>query len=424
MKIQNLKTKVSPFSGISLVNHYFNETGLTELIDNELGQRVKYAGYQYGEIFRNLTNVFLSGGSVVEDIDSHLKEHLKSIPNNNVPSPDTVLRSLTELTTENTEYISKRNTSYNFNINNKMNKLNIKSLKLTNQLNENKEYDLDYDNQINANKKWDAKKNYKKSTGYFPGIATIENKIISIENRDGNANVKFKQSNTLERTYNLLEDENITINRSRMDAGSYSKEIIDVVDNHSKLFYIRANKSSFLNQRLRNITNWTSVEINYKKYEVASLPFTQFYEDRNYRLVIMRELTVDKQTNIFTQDAYKYRAILTNDHDWSEKQIIEFYNKRGTSEKIFDEMNNDFGWKHLPFSFLNQNNTFMIVTAIIKNFYNYMVNIVSSKFDKIKPTTRLKGFVFQFISVAGRWVYQGREWILKLFTDKPYYQLI
>jgi len=87
-------------------------------------------------------------------------------------------------------------------------------------------------------------------------------------------------------------------------------------------------------------------------------------------------------------------------------------------------MNNDFGWKHLPFSFLNQNNTFMIVTAMIKNFYNYMVNIVSDKFENIKSTTRLKGFVFKFISVAGRWVYQGREWILKLFTNKPYYQLI
>jgi len=424
MKIQNLKTKVSPFSGISLVNHHFNKIGLTQLIDKELGQRVKFAGYQYGEIFRNLSNVFLSGGSVIEDIDSHLKEHLKSIPNNNVPSPDTVLRSLNELTTKNTEYISASDISYKFNINSKLSRLNIRALKLTSQLNESEEYDLDYDNQINANKKWDAKKNYKKSTGYFPGIATIGNKIISIENRDGNANVKFKQSETLKRTYKLLENENITINRSRMDAGSYSKEVIDVVDNHSKLFYIRANKSSFLNEQLRNITNWQIVEINYKEYELASLPFTQFYKDRNYRLVIMRELKIDKQTDIFTQDAYKYRAILTNDHDWTEKQVIEFYNKRGASEKIFDEMNNDFGWKHLPFSFLNQNNTFMIVTAMIKNFYNYMVNIVSDKFENIKSTTRLKGFVFKFISVAGRWVYQGREWILKLFTNKPYYQLI
>ena len=424
MKIQNLKSKVSPFSGISLVNYHFNKVGLTQLIDNELGARVKTVGFQYGEIFRNLANVFLSGGSSIEDINSHFGEHLKSIPNNNVPSPDTVLRSLKELSTENTTYISDSNILYNFNINKNLNLLNIKSLILTKQLKEGVEYNFDYDNQINANNKWDAKKTYKKTTGYFPGVATIGNKIISIENRDGNANVKFKQADTLKRTYVLLEQENIIINRSRMDAGSYSKEVIDVADKHSKLFYIRANKSSSVFEQIKNIQKWETIEINYKEYEVSSIPFMQFFEKRNYRLVIMREPNKNGQTDMFTGDAYTYRTILTNDLNWTEKEIIEFYNARGASEKIFDEMNNDFGWKHLPFSFLNENNTFMIITAMIKNFYNYIVNLVSRKFEKIKPTSRLKTFVFQFITVAGRWVYQARQWVLKLFTKKPYNQIV
>jgi len=424
VKIQNLKSKVSPFSGISLVNYHFNKVGLTQLIDNELGARVKTVGFQYGEIFRNLANVFLSGGSSIEDINSHFGEHLKSIPNNNVPSPDTVLRSLKELSTENTTYISDSNILYNFNINKNLNLLNIKSLILTKQLKEGVEYNFDYDNQINANNKWDAKKTYKKTTGYFPGVATIGNKIISIENRDGNANVKFKQADTLKRTYVLLEQENIIINRSRMDAGSYSKEVIDVADKHSKLFYIRANKSSSVFEQIKNIQKWETIEINYKEYEVSSIPFMQFFEKRNYRLVIMREPNKNGQTDMFTGDAYTYRTILTNDLNWTEKEIIEFYNARGASEKIFDEMNNDFGWKHLPFSFLNENNTFMIITAMIKNFYNYIVNLVSRKFEKIKPTSRLKTFVFQFITVAGRWVYQARQWVLKLFTKKPYNQIV
>lgn len=138
----------------------------------------------------------------------------------------------------------------------------------------------------------------------------------------------------------------------------------------------------------------------------------------------MREKSINPQLDIFTNDTYIYRAILTNDHHSTEKEVIEYYNARGTSEKIFDEMNNDFGWKKLPFSFLNQNTAFMIITAIIKNFYNYFVAIVAKKFDNISPTTRLKRFVFRFITVAGRWVYQGREWILKLFTNKPYHLLI
>jgi len=116
--------------------------------------------------------------------------------------------------------------------------------------------------------------------------------------------------------------------------------------------------------------------------------------------------------------------VLTNDWESTEKDVIEYYNNRGTSEKIFDQMNNDFGWKRMPFSFLNENNTFMIITAMIKNFYNYFVSIVSKTFDEIAPTTRIKAFVFRFITVAGKWVYTGRRWLLKLYTKKPYEELL
>jgi len=214
--------------------------------------------------------------------------------------------------------------------------------------------------------------------------------------------------------------ENISVNRSRMDAGSYSKEIIDVVDKYSKLFYIRANKSVGLFEQIRGISDWQTVEINFKNHEVASIPFVQFYEERNYRLVIMREKRDDNQTDVFTQDSYKYRSILTNDWESTEKEVIGYYNQRGTSEKIFDVMNNDFGWKHLPFSFLDQNGAFMIIMAMIKNFYNYVLKKVSGIFTDIKPTTRLKRFVFRFIAVAGKWRCQGRQWVLKLFTNRPY----
>lgn len=424
MKIQKLATTISPFAGISFVNHSFNQIGLTQLIDKELGSRVKTVGYSYSDIIRNLTNVFLSGGDVIEDISTHLGEHLKDIPNNSVPSPDTVLRGLKELTTSNTIYISDSNISYNYNINKKLNILNIKSLMLTKQLEPNKAYDFDYDNQITANQKYDAKRTYKQNKGYFPGIATIGENIVYVENRDGNANVKFKQATTLKRAYQVLKSQNIKVNRSRMDAGSYSKEIVEVVAKNSKLFYIRANKSGTTFKQISEITNWKTVEINYKNYEVASIEFKQFRADKNYRLVVAREKTTNTQIDAFTGDTFKYRSILTNDWKSTEKEVIEYYNQRGTSEKIFDVMNNDFGWKRMPFSFLNQNNTFMIITAMIKNFYNYFVAIVAKSFEAINSSTRLKRFVFRFIAVAGKWRYQGRRWVLKLYTKKPYEELL
>ena len=424
IKVHKYNKTVSPFSGISFVNESFNNIGLSRLIDSELGKRVKYAGYSYSEIIRNLSNVFLSGGDVIEDVSSHLGAHLKDIPNNNVPSPDTIQRGLKELSTENTVYESKSGINYDFNINKKLNLLNIKSLLLTNQLQSNRGYDFDYDNQITANKKFDAKRTYKKNKGYFPGVATIGSHIVYVENRDGNSNVKFKQAQTLENAFELLKSQDIEINRSRMDAGSYSKEIIDVVAKNSNLFYIRANKSEAVFEQIQEISDWIDIELNYKNYQVTSIKFKQFNEDKNYRLVIMREKTSNNQVDVFTKDTFKYRSILTNDWKNTEKHIIEYYNNRGASEKIFDVMNNDFGWKRMPFSFLNENNTFMIITAMIKNFYTYFVALVSNKFENIMPTTRIKKFVFRFISVAGKWVHQGRSWVLKLYSKAPYEQLL
>jgi len=92
VNVQKYSSTLSPFSGISFVNDSFNHVGLSQLIDNELGSRVKYVGYSYSDIIRNITNVLLSGGDVIEDIDTHLGSYLKEIPNNKVPSPDTVLR--------------------------------------------------------------------------------------------------------------------------------------------------------------------------------------------------------------------------------------------------------------------------------------------------------------------------------------------
>ena len=40
--------------------------------------------------------------------------------------------------------------------------------------------------------------------------------------------------------------------------------------------------------------------------------------------------------------------------------LFHFYNKRGASEKNFDIQNNDFGWAHLPFSFMAENMVFMM----------------------------------------------------------------
>ena len=237
IKVQKLSGTVSPFAGISFVNALFNQSGLSKLIDAELGMRVKYSGYQYSEIIRNLSNVFLSGGDCIEDISSHLKDHLKVIPNNQAPSPDTILRGITELSVENTQFKSTSDNIYDFNINTKLNRLNIKSLVLTNQLEAGKSYDFDYDNQVLPNKKYDAKKTYKKNKGYVPGVATIDDKIVYLEKRDDNQTDVFTQDSYKYRS--ILTN----------DWESTEKEVIKNIEIKKKLQSQRINMSNKQNDK-------------------------------------------------------------------------------------------------------------------------------------------------------------------------------
>jgi len=105
----------------------------------------------------------------------------------------------------------------------------------------------------------------------------------------------------------------------------------------------------------------------------------------------------------------------------TEKDIITFYNERGASEKNFDIQNNDFGWSHLPFSFMAENMVFMMVTAMLKNLYLYLVRHISDKVKPLKKTSRLKAFILHFVSVPAKWVRTGRQNVLNLYTNKTYY---
>jgi len=168
VKIEKIDHNITPFGGISLVDDMFKRSGLPQLIDKELGNRSTTCGYTYGNLIGNWFYLFLCGGDCAEDIETHLHETLSAIPGNKVSKADTMLRSLKELSEENTSVTtSSSDKVYQFNINQRVNTLLIKSLLQMGHLEQDKFYDFDYDNQILVHQKQDAKITYKKSRVIF-----------------------------------------------------------------------------------------------------------------------------------------------------------------------------------------------------------------------------------------------------------------
>jgi len=423
VKVVNSNDKIQSFGGLNFVSDHFDSEGIGQIIDIALGVRSKLATFSYSDVIKNMWMLNFCGGECAEDIQTHFKATLENTHSLNVCSADTILRLQKELSTEKEIKISKNGTRNEFNTNDKLNNLNIKLLVKTGAVVAGKEYNLDFDNQFIPCEKYDSKKGYKMSKGYFPSVASIDKYTVYFENRNGNTNVKYEQHETLLKTFELLKNQNIAINCARMDCGSFTKEVIKVVESNTKRFYIRAMRCDDLSAKIKEHKEWKMEIINDKKVEVASIYYKPFKEDNEYRYVVSREPNSTGQTDLFSGDNYCYRAIITNDTETPDKEVIIFYNQRGGSEKIFDELNNDFGWAKIPFSFLHENTVYMMVMAMCRNFYISMLEKMSKKIPFIQTTFRLKKFILRFVVVPFKWIKQGGQKTLKLFTDKPYYLL-
>ena len=296
----------------------------------------------------------------------------------------------------------------------------MKILVSTGQLVAGNSYDLDFDHQFIETEKYDAKMTYKKFTGYSPGVAVIGDLIVGIENRDGNANVRFHQQDTLERIFSNLESDDIHVRRAWMDCGSCSREIVETIEKHCEHFYIRANRCSSLYDNLLALRGWKREVINGIEYELNSI-ITEKWEGKAYRLVIQRERRMDGEQDLW-EGEYTYRCILTNDYTSTPREIVEFYNLRGGKERIFDDMNNGFGWARLPKSFMAENTVFLLLTAVIRNFYKFLMERLDTKAFGLKKSSRIKAFVFKFISVPAKWIRTARHYVLNIYTDNSSYQ--
>ena len=417
-KISIKSDKLTPFGGIFSVMEQFDSM-LSSVINSTLGLRCSSYGYQYSEIIRSLMSVYFCGGSCIEDVTAHLMNHLSLHPSLRTCSADTVLRAIKELTQTNISYTSDKGKVYDFNTADTLNQLLINALLATDQLKGGESYDVDFDHQFIETEKYDAKPTYKKFLGYRPGVAVIGDMIVGIENSDGNTNVRFHQKDTLGRFFRRLEKADIRVNRFRADCGSCSEEIVDMEVEHCRHFYIRANRCSSLYDDIFALRGWRREEINGLEFELNSI-IVEKWKGKAYRLVIQRHKRVDDELDLW-EGEYIYRCILTNDYEASVREIVEFYNMRGGKERIFDDMNNGFGWNRLPKSFMAENTVFLLLTALIRNFYKTIMHKLDVKRFGLKRNSRIKAFVFKFISVPAKWIKTSKMYVLNMYTGNQAY---
>jgi len=420
---------ISPFGGLNFVLEEFDKIGINSLISKELPVLVNQCSYDWRDLLYSFWSVIFCGGDCVEDMGGNFKRSIANHPFLKVPSPDRVLDRMKELSIPSKLYDTSRGIKkHEFSHNDLLNRINVKLVKRLSTFNqEHNGHTLDYDNTILFTKKEDAKMTYKKGFGYAPGVGIIGNHVVYVENRNGNSDAQTLQQDTLQRMFDLLDSEGIRVDKFRADGASYQFSTLDVISRNANKFYVRTRMGEGLFKAIEKIQNWQPVDSNDEEVYRGDIVFTPFESiaKRNkqthllkkYRLVVTKVKRDDGQINLFSGEAYNYYGIITNDYELDNNQIVYFYNQRGAREKEFDILKNDFCWGNLPFSKLEENTVFLLITAMCRNLYHHVINVFAAKYKGLANIFRIKKFIYRFICIPGKWIRTARSWRLRLYGE-------
>ena len=70
---------------------------------------------------------------------------------------------------------------------------------------------------------------------------------------------------------------------------------------------------------------------------------------------------------------------------------------------------------------MGENTVFLLLTALIHNFYKTIISKLDTKAFGLKATSRIKAFVFKFISVPAKWVRTSRQYVLNIYSCNKAY---
>lgn len=413
VNIVQKKGTINSYGGLNFIKNFADHKKLSSLINRQLGNRAKQSKYAYSDVLLSWIYCTMSGAKRIED-SMHLKSSLEGIPGLLVPSSDRIAQLMKKLSPEPTLEESDKQT-YQFANNDVLNDLNIKICKKLGLFSKGM---LDFDATSVYTEKADCKKIFNPITktayqsGYSPAVSFLDGHPVYVQMRDGNSSAAFKIKDAIKNSIDLLRKNNVDVKMLRSDAAAYNKELFNYLNEQEGIqFIIRA----------KNVPEFAD-DYQYSKFkpevicgldvELLSVKYTPYRTKTEHRVVLMK---CHQRTGDIT-----HRAIITNNWDMSDKEVVECYNARGDIERNFDDLKNNFNVGRLPFSYIHFNNTFTIISCIAFNIYKYCIRKLSKTVKRLQPNFRIKKFIQLFINVISKW----EDGQLILYTEIPYPPLI
>jgi len=309
----------------------------------------------------------------------------------------------------------------------------LKALKKINQLllktalHKRKGVTLDIDATEIISQKADVKWTYNKNPGYMPMVGHISEvgMVVACDFREGNQPPAKDNLAFIEQCQSALSH-GCFVQNLRIDAAGYQVKIIQHCEQNNIYYAIRAKMSAAIKEQIKVLDEEDWQPLVYKNGEQSNSQSTcrithwMTNHETPLNLVIQRkplkgqselDLGVTPDTIEITHQGYLYRAIVCNREDWTDSQIIHWYNQRGEdSENRIKELKLDFGGDVLPCSDFDANALYFSISALSFNLFALMRQLLPEALSHHRVTT-LRWKVY---AIAAKVVRTNRQIFIKM----------
>ncbi len=93
---------------------------------------------------------------------------------------------------------------------------------------------------------------------------------------------------------------------------------------------------------INQVTKWEKIRLGVVEYEVAGFNYQMTNDYKTFRIMVSRIPEDNGNPHSKTGEPFIYRCIITNNWTMSNAEVLDFYNQRGSIEKNYVILNNDF----------------------------------------------------------------------------------
>ena len=286
---------------------------------------------------------------------------------------------------------------------------------------------LDIDATEIISHKADAQWTYTKNQGYMPMVGHIAEvgMVVACDFRTGNTSPAKDNLAFIQQCRSALPRD-CYVKSLRIDAAGYQTKIIQYCEDQSIHYAIRAKMSTGIKDHIETLDDkdWQPLidKDGGASQDQSTCRMVHWIADHEtpLTLVIQRkaikgqfELGEDEPIDRteMTGQGYIYRGIVTDQEDWTDSQIIHWYNQRGEdSENRIKELKLDFGGDILPCSDFGANALYFMISALSFNLLALMRLFLPEKLAHHRAIT----IRWRLYAIAAKVVRTGRQIFIKM----------